>query len=144
MGGALITTRLAEVLLVEAIRAYVAEQGESCAGWIGALADRQIGKALRLMHGEVRHPWTVASLAARVGMSRSAFSARFVSRVGRPPLGYLTYWRMMLARELLSRPGADAANIAFEVGYSSQSAFGHAFKRAFGYSPKRSSCGLAR
>jgi transcriptional regulator GlxA family with amidase domain len=139
IGGALVTTRLAEILVVEAIRAYVAEQGEGCVGWIGALADPHIGEALRLMHSEIRHPWTVASLAARVGMSRSAFSARFAERVGRPPLDYLTQWRMLRARQLLKQPGGDTARIALDVGYLSQSAFGHAFKRAFGYSPKQAS-----
>ena len=136
LGEALVTMRLAEVLVVEAIRAYVADQGESCVGWIGALGDHQIGQALRLMHGEVNRHWTVASLAARVGMSRSAFSARFASRVGRPPLDYLTQWRMLLARQLLRANGQDVASIAREVGYTSQSAFGHAFRRAFGHSPR--------
>ncbi|ANL25107.1 MULTISPECIES: AraC family transcriptional regulator [Rhizobium] len=136
IGGSLVTTRLAEVLFVEAIRAYVAEQGDACVGWIGALADRQIGEALRVIHGETKRPWTVATLAARVGMSRSAFSARFARRVGRPPLEYLTYWRMLLARQWLSEPEADIARIASEVGYLSQSAFGHAFKRTFGHTPR--------
>ncbi|NYZ12973.1 AraC family transcriptional regulator [Azospirillum sp. RWY-5-1] len=136
-GSSVVTMRLADVLLVEAIRAYVADQGESCVGWIGALGDRQIGEALRLMHGEIDRPWTVASLAARVGMSRSAFSSRFSSRVGRPPLDYLTHWRMLVARRLLSEERADVASIASAVGYTSQSAFGHAYKRTFGHSPRR-------
>lgn len=136
IGGSLVTTRLAEILFVEAIRAYVAEHGEACVGWIGALADRPIGESLRLMHGAVAHPWTVAALAARVGMSRSAFSARFARRVGKPPLDYLTSWRMLLARQLLSERETNLASVAREVGYLSQSAFGHAFKRTFGYSPK--------
>lgn len=139
IGGALVTTRLAEVLFVEAIRAYVVAQGESCVGWIGALADRRIGEALRLIHSDVRHPWTVGILANAVGMSRSAFSARFAQRVGRPPLDYLTQWRMLLARQLLSQPEADIAQVALDVGYLSQSAFGHAFKRTFGHSPRRRS-----
>jgi AraC-like DNA-binding protein len=137
LGGTLVTMRLAEVLLVEAIRAYVADQGNSCVGWIGALGDRQIGDALRLMHAEVGHPWTVASLAARVGMSRSAFSSRFTNLVGQSPLAYLTHWRMMLARKLLGEGNIDVANVALKVGYTSQSAFGHAFKRTFGHSPGR-------
>lgn len=137
LGEALVTKRLAEVLLVEAIRSYVADQGESCVGWIGALGDRRIGEALRLMHGDVASPWTVASLAAHVGMSRSAFSSRFTARVGRPPLDYLTHWRMMLARKILGEGSADVASVALRVGYLSQSAFGHAFKRTFGRSPGR-------
>lgn len=136
LGETLVTLRLAELLMVEAIRAYVADQGASCVGWIGALGDRQIGKALHLMHGQVNHPWTVASLAAEAGMSRSAFSQRFSNRVGRPPMEYLTQWRMVRARQRLSENGADVAGVAREVGYTSQSAFGHAFKRVFGHSPR--------
>lgn len=138
MGARLVASRLGEVLLVEAIRAFVADQGESCVGWIGALGDRHIGEALRLMHGEVDRPWTVATLAARVGMSRSAFSLHFARRVGRPPLDYLTRWRMMLARRRLREGRSDVASVSLEVGYTSQSAFSQAFKRTFGHSPKHS------
>jgi AraC-type DNA-binding domain-containing proteins len=137
LGETLVTLRLAELLLVEAIRAYVADQGASCVGWIGALGDRRVGEALRLMHGQVAHPWTVASLAAEAGMSRSAFSQRFAAFVGRPPMEYLTHWRMVRARERLNENGADVAAVARDVGYMSQSAFGHAFKRVFGHSPRR-------
>jgi len=136
-GGALITARLAEILLVEAIRAYVAEHGEESRGWIGALADRRTGEALRLMHGDIAHPWSVAELAAQVGMSRSAFASLFTSRVGRPPLDYLTHWRMMLARHLLEQGALDVVTVAARVGYTSQSAFGHAYKRTIGHSPRR-------
>ncbi|MDJ0390777.1 AraC family transcriptional regulator [Roseomonas sp. E05] len=137
LGSALVTMRLADILLVEAIRAYVADHGEASSGWIGALADRRIGQALRLMHSDIAFPWTVEALAARIGMSRSAFASLFTRRVGRPPLDYLTHWRMALARRLLDRQGADAAGVAARVGYASQSAFGHAFKRTFGHSPRR-------
>jgi AraC-like DNA-binding protein len=137
VGGSLVSTRLAEILFIEAIRAYVDKQGETAIGWIGALADHNLAEALSLIHGECAYPWTVASLAGRVGMSRSAFSARFTQRVGKAPLEYLTHWRMLTAREMLKRPGADTARIALQVGYRSQSAFGHAFKRAFGHAPRR-------
>ncbi|WP_419900244.1 AraC family transcriptional regulator [Roseomonas sp. USHLN139] len=136
-GGALIMARLAEILLVEAIRAYLAEHGEESRGWIGALTDRRTGEALRLMHGDIAHAWTVGALAARVGMSRSAFASLFTGRVGRPPLDYLTYWRMTLARRLLEQGGMDVGTVATRVGYASQSAFGHAYKRMMGHSPRR-------
>lgn len=135
-GGALITSRLAEVMLVEAIRASVLDRGMAGIGWIGALGDHQIGRALTLMHSEVDRDWTVAKLAAEVGMSRSGFSARFAELVGKPPIVYLTHWRMMLARRLLRGGGKDVGSVARDVGYTSQSAFGHAFKRAFGYPPR--------
>jgi transcriptional regulator GlxA family with amidase domain len=133
-----VTARLAELLLVEVIRAYVAADGPDRTGWIGALGDPHVGAALRLMHGEVARPWTVAVLAAQVGMSRSAFAARFAERVGKPPLDYLTRWRMELARRMLREGRRDVAQVAAQVGYSSQSAFGHAFKRTFGHSPRLS------
>lgn len=136
-GSTLIMARLAEILLVEAIRAYVADHGEASHGWIGALADRRTGEALRLMHGDIARPWTVGELATGVGMSRSAFAALFTSRVGRPPLDYLTYWRMTLARRLLEQGAMDVASVAARVGYTSQSAFGHAYKRMIGHSPGR-------
>jgi AraC-like DNA-binding protein len=138
LGGTLITARLAEILLVEAIRAYVAERGDEGSGWIGALADRRIGEALHLMHRDIAYPWTIEAMAKRVGMSRSAFSALFTRRVGRPPLEYLTHWRMTVARQALKQREADVSGVAIQVGYASQSAFSQAFKRIFGYSPRRS------
>lgn len=139
LGTSLVIERLAEVLLVEAIRAYVGTGSVDRVGWITALADRRIGAALRLMHGDVARPWTASTLAAEVGMSRSAFTQRFSMHVGRPPLEYLTHWRMMLARRKLREDHASIARIASDVGYSSPSAFAHAFKRTFGYSPRSAS-----
>ena len=136
LGASFVAERLAEILLLEAIRAFVGADGTACVGWIGALADKQVGAALRLMHGEVAHPWTLAALASAVGMSRSAFSARFTARVGRPPLGYLIHWRMVLARHKLREAAQPVAGVASAVGYSSQSAFAHAFKRTFGVTPR--------
>ncbi len=135
VGGSLVTERLAEILVVEAIRAFVATGASDRIGWIGALADRRIGAALWLMHGDVARRWTAPMLAAEVGMSRSAFTQRFSARVGRPPLDYLTRWRMVLAQRKLSE-GADVANVAAAVGYTSQSAFSHAFKRICGHTPR--------
>lgn len=135
-GASLVAERLAEILVVEAIRAYAYAGGGDRVGWIGALADRRIGAALRLMHGDVARPWTVSQLAAEVGMSRSGFTQRFSARVGRPPLDYLTRWRMVLARRKLGGGAVPIASIAADVGYSSQSAFAHAFKRTFGHTPR--------
>jgi AraC-like DNA-binding protein len=136
VGTLFLTERLAEILLVEAIRAYVGKGAADGVGWIAALADQRIGAALRLMHADVARPWTASALAAEVGMSRSSFTQRFSTRVGRPPLDYLTNWRMVLARRKLSEGRGQIANVAAEVGYSSQSAFAHAFKRTFGYTPR--------
>lgn len=136
LGASFVAERLAEILLLEAIRAFAGAGGSARVGWIGALADRRIGAALRLMHGEVAHPWTLGALASAVGMSRSAFSARFTARVGRPPLDYLTHRRMVLARQELRDAGRPVSEVARSVGYASQSAFAQAFKRTFGATPR--------
>ncbi|MBZ8134412.1 AraC family transcriptional regulator [Afifella sp. IM 167] len=135
VGASLVAERLAEILVVEAVRAYLATIPSDSVGWIAALADPRIGKALRAMHGDVARRWTVPMLAAEAGMSRSAFTERFANRVGRPPLDYLTNWRMVLAQRKLDG-GQSVAAVANAVGYNSQSAFAHAFKRTFGRTPR--------
>ncbi|KAB0676306.1 AraC family transcriptional regulator [Aureimonas leprariae] len=135
VGRALVAERLAEILVVEAVRAYVASRPAENVGWIAALGDERIARAIGLMHGDVARRWTVPSLAREVGMSRSAFAQRFSRRVGQPPLDYLTRWRMLLAQRKLAA-GAPVAAIAASVGYESQSAFAHAFKRTTGRTPR--------
>ncbi|TRO92015.1 AraC family transcriptional regulator [Glycocaulis profundi] len=135
-GRGIVSARLADVLLVEAIRAHAAHVGPGDMGWLGALLDTRLGRALSALHRNVAHPWTVAELAAVAGMSRAAFSAEFTRRVGQPPLSYLRAWRLTKARTALKQDAATVAEIANSVGYQSQSAFSQAFRRAFGVSPK--------
>lgn len=130
------TRRLADILLVQALRAYVTTHGVESAGWLGALADARIGTAINLMHRDVSRTWKVEELAIAARMSRSAFAHRFKERVGLAPLDYLTRWRMNLAREALRRGSTPIATLAAELGYSSESAFRNAFKRVFGRAPK--------
>ncbi len=139
MGSEIVGARLADVLLVEAIRAYAGGLGAAEIGWLGALSDVRIGRALRAIHDDVAQPWTVAGLAGVAGMSRAGFSAEFTRLVGQPPLTYLRAWRLTLARAALTRGDATVASIASRIGYTSQSAFGHAFRRAFGAAPKANS-----
>jgi AraC-like DNA-binding protein len=135
LGGSLVAERLAEILVIAAVRAFVSTSPTTSLGWITALADPRIGKALRLLHANVAHRWTVPMLASEVGMSRSAFAQRFTERVGQPPLDYLTRWRMVLAKRKLTE-GYTVAAVAVAVGYNSQSAFAHAFKRTLGRTPR--------
>lgn len=137
MGASLVTRRLGDILLVHALRAFAMMQGADRVGWIGALADPRIGGALNLMHKEPGRRWTVDELASASGMSRSSFALRFKERVGTPPLDYLTRWRMELARDALRRKETSVARLAATLGYASESAFGNAFKRAFGRAPRR-------
>lgn len=140
MGAAMVTQRLAEILLVQVLRGHVARDGGT--GWIAAAGDRQIGKALNLMHGDITRRWSVAELAGAVGMSRSAFAAGFKAKVGTPPLDYLLQWRMQVARDAL-RKGETVSVVAAKVGYASDSAFAYAFRRVHGRAPKRYWSGIA-
>jgi AraC-like DNA-binding protein len=137
LGTPFVTERLAHVLLVHLLRAHVAEHGAEGGAWLTALADRHIGAALALMHDMPAHPWTVAELAAKSGMSRSRFAARFTRTVGVPPLEYLAGWRIRSAARELRTGDRTVASIAAHWGYRSESSFSHAFKRAMGASPGR-------
>ena len=136
IGSGIVSARLADVLLVEMFRAYVGQARPAERGWLGALLDPRIGRALRALHADVAHPWTVADLAHVAGMSRAAFAAEFTRRIGQPPLSYLRAWRLALARKALSGGETSVADVAEMVGYRSQGAFAQAFRRAFGSSPR--------
>jgi AraC-like DNA-binding protein len=127
---------LATLVLVHALRAYLAST-EQPEGWLGALSDAKIGAALSMMHAKPGERWTVESLASAVGMSRTAFAARFRRSVGRTPLEYLNQWRMTIARTALRHSEEPLVNIAARIGYLSDTAFSIAFKRWTGQSPGR-------
>jgi AraC-like DNA-binding protein len=130
-----IVSRLADILVVQAVRAHLAQTGGGCKGWLKALIDPQIGRALSLIHEKPEDDWTVESLASKVGMSRSAFAARFAQLVEAPPLTYLTRWRMQKASRLLETSHAGVAEVAKRVGYDAEAAFSKAFKRWIGVAP---------
>ena len=136
-GSAAVVERLAEVLFVHAMRSRIgsSELGDK-PSWLRALADPQVGEALRRMHAEPGRPWTVPSLADAVAMSRSAFAARFRALVGETPLDHLTQWRMVRAAAMIrERRPQKLAAIAAAVGYESESAFCKTFRRVMGTSP---------
>ncbi len=135
-GRSLVLDRLLEVLLIEALRYRSDTIPGSDRGLLAGLADAKVGKALRLMHEDAKRPWTVAALAGAVGMSRSAFAARFTHIIGMPPIDYLANWRITLAKAALASSNAPMAEIAEMAGYQSVSAFSTGFKRATGFSPK--------
>ncbi|WP_121115367.1 AraC family transcriptional regulator [Croceibacterium ferulae] len=137
LGADIAVRRLADVLIIQALRAYAANTAGADLGWLGALGDRHIGMALRLMHRDPGHAWTVAALAAESGLSRSGFAARFKQAVGRAPLEYLRRWRMLRARIDLETGNVPIAHLAVQLGYDSERAFRAAFRRMFGRSPKQ-------
>jgi AraC-like DNA-binding protein len=134
-GGEAVITRLADVLVIQAIRVWIETDPDAQTGWLGALRDRQIGPALALIHADPARAWTVAALAREVAMSRSAFAARFTTLVGEPAMQYLTRVRMQVAVTALRDEGASVAELASRLGYRSQAAFARAFKRVVGVAP---------
>ncbi len=135
IGSATVITKLSELLFVEAVSQFVASLPAERRGWLAGLRDRQIGRALAVLHARPTEAWTPETLALEVGMSRSAFAERFTSLIGQPPMHYLTLWRMHVAAQHLREGHSSVSQIAFEVGYESEAAFSRAFKRQFGRSP---------
>ena len=127
--------RLSEILFIQAVRSCLSADGEGNASWFRALKDPQIGQALVLILRQPGEPWSVESLASQVGLSRSAFSARFRQLVGEPPMQYLTRERLAKAAAALRNSPATLAEIAQSIGYDSEVAFSKAFKRYFGIAP---------
>lgn len=131
----MILDRLFRILLLKSMQRHLATACMDGANWLRAITDPDIGRALANMHDQPHEPWTVASLAESVVMSRSAFSARFTALVGRPPLEYLFTWRMHKASHLLRTSRSELKEVAAKVGYDSPSAFGKAFARWAGMAP---------
>jgi AraC-like DNA-binding protein len=140
-GGSLIAQQLAYVMLVQALRLHLANGAKEGVGWLFALADKQMSAAITCMHDDPGHPWTLQKLAERVGMSRSIFALRFKETVGATAMEYLTRWRMLLAGDRLKNSDDSISAIASSLGYESKSAFGKAFKRVIGCSPRQYSHG---
>jgi len=128
-GSELVLPRLIDTLFVYVLRSWLREQPEGSCGWLGALRDPQIRRALSLIHERPQDQWTVELLAHAVAMSRAAFAKRFTDLVGEPPLAYVTRWRMDLAAKLLRESRDPVARIAGKVGYISETAFAKAFRR---------------
>jgi AraC-like DNA-binding protein len=134
-GGETVITRLADVLVIQAIRGWIEHDQAAQTGWVHALRDKQIGRALTLIHRHPERVWTLASLASEVAMSRSALAARFTELVGEPPMRYVVRWRMHLAMSWLQERGSGLGELAGRLGYHSEAAFSRAFKRVVGVAP---------
>jgi AraC-like DNA-binding protein len=136
-GSSLITQQLAYMMLVQALRLHLADTASAGRGWLSALSDKHMSIAIASMHNDPGRPWTLQSLAECVGLSRSVFALRFRETVGTTPMEYLTRWRMLLAADRLENSSDGLSAIAQSLGYESESAFGKAFRRVMGCSPRR-------
>lgn len=135
-GGEAIATRLADVLVVETVRAWLADEPDAATGWLAALRDPQLGAVIAAVHRDPGHSWSLTELASRAAMSRSAFAARFGEVVGEPPMTYVTGARMRAAHAMLTQ-GQSVAAVAAAHGYGSEAAFSRAFARVTGETPGR-------
>jgi AraC-like DNA-binding protein len=134
-GGATVLAKLSELLFVQAIRHCINSLPQHHQGWLAALRDRYVGRAMLKLHADPARSWTVDELAGEVGLSRSALAQRFSELLGQPPMQYLAHWRLHMAARELRDGGKSLAEVALAVGYDSEPAFSRAFKREFGLPP---------
>ncbi len=134
-GSDALLARISDMIVIQAIRGHLDQLPLGGQGWLHALADAQLGAALRLIHEQPETSWTVARLASRVGLSRTTFAVRFTDVVGEAPLRYITRWRIHHAQRLLRASSASVAEVAERVGYQTEPAFSRAFKRWAGDAP---------
>ena len=135
-GATLATQHLAQLIFIQAMRTYMATESSDMSGWMRALTDKKIAKALSSMYERPEHKWTVAELGRLVGMSRAAFARRFNELTGESPLDHMTRWRMAVASQRLNDAQVTVAEIALSLGYVSASAFSKTFRRTTGVSPR--------
>jgi transcriptional regulator GlxA family with amidase domain len=132
-----VLAKLSEVLFVETLRRYIALLPQEQTGWLAGVRDAEVGRTLALLHRKPAHPWTIATLATEIGISRSVLAERFRRYLSETPIAYLTRWRLQLGAQLLKSTSRSVAEIAEEVGYESEPSFNRAFKRQFGLPPAR-------
>ncbi|GAA4396761.1 AraC family transcriptional regulator [Actinomadura verrucosospora] len=142
-GQDVVLDRLLDLLLIATLRAWFSRPDAAAPGWYRAHGDPVVGPALRLLHDDLAYPWTVADLAAGVGVSRAALAQRFAKLVGEPPMAYLTGVRLAQAADLLRETDATLEAVARRVGYGNAFALSTAFKREHGVSPQEYRAGAA-
>jgi transcriptional regulator GlxA family with amidase domain len=128
-------SKLSELLFIEVVRRYIESLPRETQNWFTALSDPHVGRAIRLMHGDIRRPWTLAELAREVGTSRTILIARFKTYLDVAPMTYLFNWRMQMAAGMLAGHASSLSRVGANVGYESEAAFSRTFKRATGMSP---------
>ncbi|GBQ50846.1 AraC family transcriptional regulator [Komagataeibacter sucrofermentans DSM 15973] len=136
-GSGFACSGLAQLMFLQILRGYLSRSENSGAGWLRAISDLRIARALALIHDDPAREWHLPDLAKAAGMSRTAFATRFREIAGVIPLAYVTQWRMHLAERALRDGETTIAMIAQSVGYASEAAFSNAFKRVMGASPTR-------
>jgi AraC-like DNA-binding protein len=135
LGAESVLSKLSELIFIEVVRCYMESLPRKTLNWFTALSDPHVGRAIRLMHGDIRRPWTLEELAREVGTSRTILIERFKTYLDVAPMSYLFNWRMQIAAGMLAGDASSLSRIATNVGYESETAFSRAFKRATGMPP---------
>jgi AraC-like DNA-binding protein len=136
-GQAAVLDRLLDLLLTAVLKVWFAQDDRNKPAWSQFQGDPVVERALRIMHDNPAHPWTMVKLAAELGASRASLARKFHEFVGEPPMTFLKNWRMALAADLLRDPAETVATVAEKVGYATPFAFSAAFKRVRGISPQQ-------
>jgi len=136
IGTEAMVSRLAELCFLAMLRIHFAAEGAADSGLLTAIADPHVGRALGLMHASLDAPWTVATLASKVGMSRAAFAQRFAETTGESPIRYIQLCRIAEAKRMLAQTGLNTSEIGQHVGYTDPAGFSRAFRREVGLSPR--------
>lgn len=136
-GSDAVVSRLCDIIVMQALRTWMETDPSAQEGWLGALHDPRIGRAMAQIHTRPEHPWSVAELAEVASMSRSAFASRFTELVGESAMRYVTEHRMQVAKALLEGGEITAAAAGRRVGYDSEAAFSRAFSRVVGVPPSQ-------
>lgn len=134
-GSSLASSHLMQLIMIEGIRSWIFSEESGLSGWMGALKDPRILKALGAMHTSPEKNWQLIELATIAGMSRAGFARRFSESTGTTPLSYLTHWRMHIASRALRLSSEPVKHLAFRLGYAAESTFSTVFKRVYGVSP---------
>jgi len=135
LGSEAVITRLADLLVIQSLREWLDHGADNQRGWLSALQDRSLSRALTAVHRDPGAPWTIEKMAACAGMSRTTFAAKFRQHMGQAPMAYVTEWRMALAKNRLQKTSDTVLGIALDLGYQSEAAFGRAYKKANGCTP---------
>lgn len=135
-GAGIASAQLAQLLFIQILRAHLASAGALPSGWLRAMGEPRLVRALQVMHGEPGRAWRLGELAKAAGMSRTRFAVHFSAVAGVAPLAYLAEWRMRLAQRMLREEDTSVLELAESLGYASESAFSHAFKRITGMAPR--------
>ena len=131
-----IVDRLTEVLFLQLLNHYIREN-DGATGFLAALRDRRVHRALTLIRREPGFDWSLATLGERVGMSKATLVRHFQDAVGVPPMAYIADWRIMKAYNMVKYTTMPLEQVAEQVGFASSRTLSRAFRRHYHSTPNQ-------